>query len=64
MAESGWPSRGSSNGAAVPSAANQATAKSSILSRMGNKCIMFSAFNDHWKSPGQYGVEQYWGLLN
>jgi exo-beta-1,3-glucanase (GH17 family) len=31
---------------------------------MGNKVIMFSAFDDLWKSPGQYDVEQYWGLLN
>jgi exo-beta-1,3-glucanase (GH17 family) len=58
--ETGWPSSGNSNGAAIASPANQATAKSSILSAMGNKCIMFSAFNDPWKAPGEYDVEQYW----
>jgi len=60
ITESGWPSAGNSNGAAVPSKSNQQTAVSSILGSMGNKCVMFSAFNDAWKSPGSYGVEQYW----
>ena len=60
ISESGWPSSGSSNGQAVASKANQAVAKASILSSMGNKCILFSAFDDSWKSPGTYGVEQHW----
>ena len=58
--ESGWPSAGQSNGVAVPSQINQATANAGILSSMGNKCVLFSAFNDQWKNPGQHGVEQYW----
>jgi exo-beta-1,3-glucanase (GH17 family) len=61
--ESGWPSAGSANGAAVASHSNHATAKSSILSAMGNKVCMFSAFDDPWKAPGQYGIEQYWVSL-
>jgi len=60
ITESGWPSAGDPNGAAVASPANQATAKSSILSSMGNKCVLFSAFDDAWKAPGQYDVEQHW----
>jgi exo-beta-1,3-glucanase (GH17 family) len=64
MAESGWPSAGDSNGAAVASPGNQATAKSSILSTMSNKCVLFSAFDDAWKAPGQYGIEQYWVLFH
>jgi exo-beta-1,3-glucanase (GH17 family) len=63
MLESGWPSSGNSNGAAVASKSNQATAKSSILSAMNNKCVLFSAFDDSWKAPGSYGVEQYWVLF-
>ena len=64
MSESGWPSAGNTNGAAVASAANQQIALSSILSSMGNKFISFEAFNDAWKAPGDLGVEQYWGILN
>jgi exo-beta-1,3-glucanase (GH17 family) len=58
--ETGWPSAGDPNGQAVASTENQEIAKSGILSAMGNKCVMFSAFNDAWKDPGQYDVEQYW----
>ena len=60
ITESGWPSAGNSNGAAVPSTANQVIAKAGILSSTGNKCVLFSAFNDAWKAPGQYNVEQHW----
>jgi exo-beta-1,3-glucanase (GH17 family) len=31
---------------------------------MGNKCVLFSAFDDSWKAPGSYGVEQYWVFLS
>lgn len=58
--ESGWPSAGSPNGLAVPSVANQATAKAGILSSMHNKCVLFTAFDDSWKAPGAYGVEAFW----
>ena len=60
ITESGWPSAGGSNGAAVPSKPNQRTAKAAILSSLKNKCVLFSAFDDGWKAPGQYGVEQHW----
>jgi hypothetical protein len=60
ISESGWPSSGGSNGLAIPSKSNQAVAKASILSSLGNKCVLFSAFDDSWKSPGTYGVEQHW----
>ena len=58
--ETGWPSAGNSNGAAVASPENQAIAKASILSAMKNQCVLFSAFDDLWKSPGEYNVEQHW----
>lgn len=60
ITETGWPSAGNANGAAIPSKANQATAKAGILSSMGNKCVLFSAFDDAWKAPGEYDVEQHW----
>jgi exo-beta-1,3-glucanase (GH17 family) len=31
---------------------------------MANKCILLSAFNDLWKSPGPYLVEQYWVTIS
>ncbi|ODV83164.1 glycoside hydrolase family 17 protein [[Candida] arabinofermentans NRRL YB-2248] len=61
--ESGWPTKGDTYGVAVPSEANQATAISSIESSCGDSTILFTAFNDLWKSPGDYGVEQYWGIV-
>lgn len=64
VTESGWPSQGSSNGVAVPSDENQSAAISSIQSKVGSSCILFTAFNDLWKDPGAYSAEQYWGILN
>ncbi|QPG76745.1 Glycoside hydrolase, 17 [Brettanomyces nanus] len=60
--ESGWPTQGDDDGVAVPSTANQKTALSSIADVCGNDTIAFNAFNDLWKDPGTYGVEQYWGI--
>ncbi|EMC95298.1 glycoside hydrolase family 17 protein [Baudoinia panamericana UAMH 10762] len=59
--ETGWPSQGNANGAAVPSSDNQKTAISSILSAAGPNSVMFSYSNDMWKAPGNLDVEQYWG---
>lgn len=62
VTESGWPTQGNSNGAAVPSKSNQQSAVSALQASVGTSCIAFSAFNEYWKDPGSYGVEQYWGL--
>lgn len=64
ITESGWPSQGESNSVAVPSVANQAAAIASIKSACGDDTILFTAYNDLWKSPGSYNAEQYWGILN
>lgn len=58
--ESGWPTAGETNGQAVASKTNQAIAMAGILSSMRNKCVVFTAFDDLWKSPGEFGVEQHW----
>lgn len=63
IAESGWPSSGGTNGVAVPSKDNQQKAISSLKSAIGNDCILFTAFNDYWKSPGAFAAEQYWGIF-
>jgi exo-beta-1,3-glucanase (GH17 family) len=65
ITESGWPSAGNSNGAAVPSPQNQATAVASIKSAFdSNNLILFNAYNDMWKQNNAwtYGAENYWGI--
>ena len=64
ITETGWPSNGQTNGAAVPSEANQKTAISSLRSAFSDNVVLFSAFNDLWKSDfdGSFGAEHYWGI--
>lgn len=64
ITESGWPSQGDTYGVAVPSKANQKTAIASIKESCGSSTILFTAFNDYWKSDGTYGVEKYFGILS
>ncbi|KAJ5237976.1 hypothetical protein N7489_008067 [Penicillium chrysogenum] len=59
--ETGWPNAGSSNGAAIPGTAEQATAIKSIAAAVGSKSIFFSYSDDTWKNPGEFNVEQHWG---
>ncbi|KIW07955.1 uncharacterized protein PV09_01856 [Verruconis gallopava] len=59
--ECGWPSAGSSNGAAVPSKSDQKTAITDILAKAGDKTAIFSFENDAWKDAGAFGVEQNFG---
>ncbi|KAG0647303.1 Soluble cell wall 10 [Hyphodiscus hymeniophilus] len=68
ITETGWPWQGQTNGVAVPSPANQATAISSIKSAFSSNpeaVILFTTFNDMWKtnSAAQFQAEQYWGFL-
>ena len=64
ITESGWPSNGDSNGAAVPSEANQQAAISSLRSAFSSNLVLFSAFNDVWKQnfDGSFNAEHYWGI--
>jgi len=64
ITETGWPSQGSANGAAVPSSSDQQTAIASIKAAMSNNVIIFNAFNDLWKKDNSYtfGAEKYWGI--
>ncbi|KAK9363511.1 glycoside hydrolase superfamily [Lipomyces starkeyi] len=64
ITESGWPKQGQNNGVAVPSVPNQHAALASLLEYVADQLIEFTAFNDYWKSPGEFGVEQYWGILD
>jgi len=64
ITETGWPSQGSANGAAVPSLANQQTAIAAIRKSLTSNVILFNAFNDGWKKDNAYtfGAEKYWGI--
>lgn len=64
VTESGWPSEGQTNGLAVPSKSNQATAIASIVEHASNSTFSFTAFNDLWKADGYLGVEKYWGIYS
>jgi exo-beta-1,3-glucanase (GH17 family) len=62
--ETGWPHSGNANGKAVPGPSEQAIAIKSIAEEVGSKSVFFSYFDDLWKEPGQFGVEQYWGCFD
>lgn len=62
--ETGWPSAGNANGAAVPGSSEQVTAIQTIVELAGAKSVFFSYSNDKWKQPGPFDVEQYWGCAD
>ena len=64
VTETGWPSKGDSNGVAVPSKSNKKSAVDSIVSSCGNDVTLYTAFNDLWKADGPYNAEKYWGILS
>nr|OQO29925.1 hypothetical protein B0A51_02921 [Rachicladosporium sp. CCFEE 5018] len=65
ITESGWPSAGSANGAAIPSPSNQQAAVSSIKSAFSSNIFLFTAYNDYWKkdNAGTFGAEHHYGIL-
>ena len=65
ITESGWPHSGNSNGVAVPSPENQATALDSLRQAFGGAgdLFLFAAFDDKWKADGAFGVEKNWGIM-
>lgn len=65
ITESGWPWQGEANGAAVPSRENQQAAISSLKSNFDKDLILYTAFDDMWKSDfaGSFNCEKYWGFL-
>ncbi|KAI4277715.1 MAG: hypothetical protein LQ337_001589, partial [Flavoplaca oasis] len=65
VTETGWPTQGDTNGAAVPSPENHRAAMKSIQGAFSNNVIFYSAYNDMWKKNGQgtFNAEQYWGIM-
>lgn len=64
ITETGYPSQGNTNGQNVPSAANQQIAIKSILDLSGGDVTILTTYNDFWKQPGPYGIEQFFGAIN
>jgi len=58
--ESGWPSGGGDNGAALANPTAQSAAITDIVAKMGAQTVVFSYQNDAWKPAG---VQQYFGCL-
>ncbi|KAL8946221.1 MAG: hypothetical protein Q9222_007354, partial [Ikaeria aurantiellina] len=50
--ETGWPSKGSANGAAVPGSWEQRVAVEGIREKAGGKSAFFSFVDDGWKEEG------------
>lgn len=63
ITETGWPTQGKPYGSAVPGTSQQLACIKSIAQTVSSKVIFFTVYNDFWKAPGPYGVEQYWGLF-
>ncbi|KAL8850478.1 MAG: hypothetical protein Q9221_004621 [Calogaya cf. arnoldii] len=59
--ETGWPSKGSANGVAIPGRWEQRVAVEGIRKMAGGKSAFFSFVDDEWKEEGEWGVERSWG---
>ncbi|KAH3671506.1 hypothetical protein OGAPHI_000209 [Ogataea philodendri] len=62
--ETGYPSEGIQNGGNIPSKENQRIAIKGILEQAGSKTTILSTYNDYWKEPGPYGIEQSFGVID
>ena len=64
ITETGYPSSGDTNGNQVPTKENQAIAIEQIINATNNKAVMFTMYDDYWKAPGPYNVEQHFGIFH
>ena len=62
--ETGWPSRGRSNGEAVPGQLEQTLAITNIMKSAGGKSVLLGFGDDLWKDEGDFGVETSWGCTH
>ncbi|KAF6007476.1 hypothetical protein HII12_004638 [Brettanomyces bruxellensis] len=63
VTETGYPSAGITNGKNVPSPLNQKIAIQNIFDIVGTNVTILTTFNDYWKQPGNYGIEQSFGII-
>ncbi|KAG5365904.1 putative family 17 glucosidase SCW11 [Yarrowia sp. B02] len=64
VTETGYPSAGNTNGNNVPTPENQDIAINSLLKALNGYGTFFTMYNDFWKAPGPYNVEQHFGIIN
>lgn len=62
ITETGYPSSGDQNGLNIPSVANQQIAIQTILEETNQEVTILSYFDDLWKSPGPYDIENSFGI--
>ena len=66
VTESGWPTQGDPNGAAVPGMEEHQTAIESLKGSFGggSGLVLYGMYNDLWKkdSGSTFGAERYWGI--
>lgn len=63
VTETGYPSSGNDNGRNHPSEDNQRIAIEALLDVVGSDITILSTYNDYWKAPGDYGIEQSFGVI-
>lgn len=64
VTETGYPHCGKTNGLNVPNTQNQIIALNSILEAFDGDVTILTPFDDLWKNPGPYGVEQCFGMIS
>lgn len=64
VSEAGYPSAGNVNGNQVPTKSNQETAIFAMRDALNGIATWFTCYDDYWKAPGPYGVEQHFGILD
>lgn len=63
VTETGYPNQGDTNGRNVPSPENQLIAVQSILDNVSVDVTILTTFEDLWKLPGPYNIEQHFGII-
>lgn len=67
ICESGWPTKGTTNGLAIPGLQEQKKAIAALKNAFADHLedlVLFSAFNDPWKTEAawSFNTEPYWGI--
>ncbi|RKP30394.1 glycoside hydrolase [Metschnikowia bicuspidata] len=61
--ETGFPTAGRANGKSIPSEENQKLVLNLILSATNGDVTLMSLFDDVWKHPGPFEIEQHFGIF-
>lgn len=64
VTETGYPHGGDVNGNNDPTPENQLIALQSIFDDYGTDVTILTTFDDLWKQPGQYNIEQKFGMID